>query len=71
VGEARLLADFLNDMYYGQWYHNAGVIVFAVVASHFVTLLVDPRCRFHVRLEPLFRDFAREIVPGVPPDPLD
>lgn len=25
-------------MYYGQWYHNAGIIVFAVVASHFVTL---------------------------------
>lgn len=36
--EHSILADFLNDMYYGQWYHNAGIIVFAVVASHFVTL---------------------------------
>ncbi|GAA6050737.1 hypothetical protein JCM3770_006601 [Rhodotorula araucariae] len=36
--ERSILADFLSDAYYGQWYHNAGIIVFAVVSSHFVTL---------------------------------
>ncbi|GJN90164.1 hypothetical protein Rhopal_003163-T1 [Rhodotorula paludigena] len=43
-----ILADFVSEAYYGQWYvmsalrltkyHNAGVIIFAVIASHFVTL---------------------------------
>ena len=33
-----ILSDFLSDAYYGQWWHNAGIIVFAVVSSHFVTL---------------------------------
>ncbi|BGP49470.1 Tricalbin-2 [Rhodotorula kratochvilovae] len=36
--ERSILADFVSDAYYGQWYHNAGIIVFAVVSSHFVTL---------------------------------
>ncbi|GAA5987383.1 hypothetical protein JCM10908_001933 [Rhodotorula pacifica] len=36
--EHSILADFVRDTYYGQWYHNAGIIVFAVIASHFVTL---------------------------------
>ncbi|KAG8983790.1 hypothetical protein FRB95_008982 [Tulasnella sp. JGI-2019a] len=31
--------QWLSDMYYGQWYHHAGVIVFAVVTTHLMTLL--------------------------------
>ncbi|KAF9513783.1 hypothetical protein BS47DRAFT_1343789 [Hydnum rufescens UP504] len=27
-----------HDMYYGQWYHNAGVIFFAVLSTYFITL---------------------------------
>ncbi|GAA5874962.1 hypothetical protein JCM1840_007163 [Sporobolomyces johnsonii] len=34
-----ILEDFVSDAYYGQWYHNAGIITFSVVASHFITLL--------------------------------
>ncbi|GAA6043375.1 hypothetical protein JCM8097_005289 [Rhodosporidiobolus ruineniae] len=37
--ERTILADFLSDAYYGQWYHNASIILFAVLASHFLTLL--------------------------------
>ncbi|GAA6019595.1 hypothetical protein JCM10207_006938 [Rhodosporidiobolus poonsookiae] len=37
--ERSLLADFVSDAYFGAWYHNAGIIVFAVLGSHFVTLL--------------------------------
>lgn len=33
-----VLAEFVDEMYYGQWFHNAGVIFFAVLASHFATL---------------------------------
>ncbi|KAF8577858.1 tricalbin [Ramaria rubella] len=33
-----VLASFINEQYYGEWYHNAGVIFFAVVMSHFLTL---------------------------------
>jgi Ca2+-dependent lipid-binding protein len=33
-----VLADFFSDQYYGSWYHNSGIIIFAVLASHFVTL---------------------------------
>ncbi|TNY17332.1 C2 domain-containing protein [Rhodotorula diobovata] len=36
--ERSILAEFVSDAYYGQWYHNAGIVVFAVVSSHFVTL---------------------------------
>lgn len=32
------LAAFIKEQYYGEWYHNAGVIFFSVVASHFLTL---------------------------------
>ncbi|KAG7450195.1 tricalbin [Guyanagaster necrorhizus] len=35
-----VLETFFTDQYYGSWYHNAGVIVFAVFVSHFLT-------RFH------------------------
>lgn len=31
-----ILDDFLAEQYYGDWYHNAGVIVFGVIASHFL-----------------------------------
>jgi len=31
---------FLSEQFYGEWYHNAAVIVFAVLASHFLA-------RFH------------------------
>ncbi|KAL1412655.1 Tricalbin-2 [Vanrija albida] len=34
-----ILSNFLSDQYYGQWYHNAGVIVFAVVATRLATAL--------------------------------
>ncbi|KAF8624817.1 hypothetical protein AX15_005704 [Amanita polypyramis BW_CC] len=34
--EKRILDTFLSEQYYGDWYHNAGIIVFAVFASHFL-----------------------------------
>jgi Ca2+-dependent lipid-binding protein len=39
-GEERdkaVLDMFLSEQFYGAWYHNAAVIVFAVLASHFIT----------------------------------
>ncbi|KDE05686.1 hypothetical protein MVLG_03920 [Microbotryum lychnidis-dioicae p1A1 Lamole] len=33
-----ILSDFISDAYFGQWWVNAGIIIFAVVASHFMTL---------------------------------
>ncbi|GAA5871970.1 hypothetical protein JCM16303_000930 [Sporobolomyces ruberrimus] len=33
-----ILEDFVSDAYYGQWYHNAGIMVFCVVSTHFLTL---------------------------------
>ncbi|KAJ6574724.1 C2 domain-containing protein [Mycena capillaripes] len=42
-GEERdkgVLDTFLGEQFYGSWYHNAALIVFAVFASHFLT-------RFH------------------------
>ncbi|KAF9229629.1 tricalbin [Gyrodon lividus] len=32
-----ILQLYLNEQFYGDWYHNAALIVFAVFASHFVT----------------------------------
>lgn len=32
-----VLERFLPEQFYGDWYHNAGIIVFAVCASHFFT----------------------------------
>ncbi|KAG2023600.1 transmembrane protein [Coprinopsis cinerea AmutBmut pab1-1] len=32
-----VLDQFLSEQYYGAWYHNAAVIVFAVFTSHFFT----------------------------------
>ncbi|KAF8530946.1 tricalbin [Gautieria morchelliformis] len=32
------LTAFIKEQYYGEWYHNAGIIFFSVVASHFLTL---------------------------------
>ncbi|KAF7437156.1 hypothetical protein PC9H_003992 [Pleurotus ostreatus] len=32
-----VLAMFLSEQYYGDWYHNAAIIFFAVFASHFMT----------------------------------
>ncbi|KAG9104760.1 hypothetical protein FRC06_011242 [Ceratobasidium sp. 370] len=29
---------YLSEMYYGDWYHNAAIIFFAVAASHYMTL---------------------------------
>ncbi|KAG9044471.1 hypothetical protein FS837_008089 [Tulasnella sp. UAMH 9824] len=37
--EKNVIHAWLNDMYYGDWYHNAGVIVVAVLATHLATLL--------------------------------
>lgn len=33
-----ILEMFINEQYYGAWYHNAAIIFFAVFASHFLTL---------------------------------
>ena len=33
-----LLEMFINEQYYGAWYHNAAIIFFAVFMSHFLTL---------------------------------
>jgi Ca2+-dependent lipid-binding protein len=35
--EKAILDAFLSEQYYGSWYHNAGIIFFAVFASHFLT----------------------------------
>ncbi|KAF9026598.1 C2 domain-containing protein [Rhodocollybia butyracea] len=35
-----VLSLFISEQFYGDWYHNAAIIVFAVFASHFLT-------RFH------------------------
>ncbi|KAF8807280.1 transmembrane protein [Phlegmacium glaucopus] len=35
-----ILQMFIGEQYYGAWYHNAGIIIFAVLATHFLT-------RFH------------------------
>ncbi|KAJ3886025.1 C2 domain-containing protein [Lentinula edodes] len=32
-----VLNAFLGEQFYGDWYHNAAIIVFAVFASHFLT----------------------------------
>ncbi|KXN83626.1 hypothetical protein AN958_01192 [Leucoagaricus sp. SymC.cos] len=32
-----ILALYLDEQLYGDWYHNAAVIIFAVLASHFLT----------------------------------
>ncbi|KAH9487059.1 hypothetical protein JR316_0001125 [Psilocybe cubensis] len=40
-GEERdkgILDRFLSEQYYGTWYHNAGIIVFAVLATHYLTV---------------------------------
>ncbi|CAE6421986.1 unnamed protein product, partial [Rhizoctonia solani] len=33
-----ILEQWLTEMYYGDWYHNAGIIFFAVAMSHYMTL---------------------------------
>ncbi|EIW86483.1 tricalbin [Coniophora puteana RWD-64-598 SS2] len=35
--DKHVLQMFLTEQYYGAWYHNAAIIVFAVFASHFLT----------------------------------
>ncbi|GAA5948387.1 hypothetical protein JCM10213_004407 [Rhodosporidiobolus nylandii] len=37
--ERSILEDFVSEAYYGQWYHNAALILFALLSSHFITLL--------------------------------
>ncbi|GAA5974459.1 hypothetical protein JCM11641_003227 [Rhodosporidiobolus odoratus] len=37
--ERSVLADFVSDAWYGQWYHNAGLLLFSVLSTHFLTLL--------------------------------
>lgn len=32
-----VLERFISEQFYGDWYHNAGIIIFAVFASHFFT----------------------------------
>ncbi|KAK2462016.1 hypothetical protein APHAL10511_006479 [Amanita phalloides] len=32
-----ILSQFLSEQFYGDWYHNAGIIVFAVLVTHFLT----------------------------------
>ncbi|KAL4069403.1 C2 domain-containing protein [Scleroderma citrinum] len=33
-----VLGHFLSDQFYGDWYHNAGIMILAVFTSHFFTL---------------------------------
>ncbi|KAK4049600.1 Tricalbin-2 [Microbotryomycetes sp. JL201] len=33
-----ILSEFISEAYFGQWWHNAGIIIFAVLATHFTTL---------------------------------
>lgn len=33
-----LLAEFVSESYYGEWWHNAGVIIACIIGSHFLTL---------------------------------
>ncbi|KAI0318989.1 tricalbin [Amylostereum chailletii] len=35
--EVRMMHSFISEQYYGDWYHNAALVTFAVIASHFVT----------------------------------
>ncbi|KAB5592905.1 hypothetical protein CTheo_3616 [Ceratobasidium theobromae] len=36
--ERSVIEQWVSEMYYGEWYHNAAVIFFAVAASHYMTL---------------------------------
>ncbi|KAI8099690.1 C2 domain-containing protein [Halteromyces radiatus] len=33
VGQHDLISQYLNEAYYGEWYHNAGVMLFAVAST--------------------------------------
>ncbi|KAK7694283.1 hypothetical protein QCA50_001464 [Cerrena zonata] len=35
--DASILDTFISEQYYGDWYHNAAIIVFTVVVTHFLT----------------------------------
>ncbi|THV06045.1 tricalbin [Dendrothele bispora CBS 962.96] len=35
--DLNILSQFLSEQFYGEWYHNAAIIVFAVFTSHFLT----------------------------------
>lgn len=35
--DASLLAGYMSEQMYGAWYHNAGIILFAVLATRFIT----------------------------------
>ncbi|TFY64762.1 hypothetical protein EVG20_g5845 [Dentipellis fragilis] len=37
--DRRMLHAFISDQYYGEWYHSAGLVVFAILSSHFLTRL--------------------------------
>ncbi|KAI5991533.1 C2 domain-containing protein [Pisolithus albus] len=50
-----VLERFIPEQFYGDWYHNAGIIIFAVFASHFFT-------RFNFGWGWLFILLARELV---------
>ncbi|KAI9511781.1 tricalbin [Russula earlei] len=36
--QLRLMNAWISEQYYGQWYYNAAIIIFAVLASHLMTL---------------------------------
>lgn len=36
--QLRLMNSWISQQYYGEWYYNAGIIIFAVLASHFMTV---------------------------------
>lgn len=36
--DVAILSTFLKEQYYGDWYHNAGLVFFAVFTTHFLTL---------------------------------
>ncbi|KAI0308025.1 tricalbin [Multifurca ochricompacta] len=35
--QLRLMNSWISEQYYGEWYYNAAVIIFAVLASHYMT----------------------------------
>ncbi|KEI37230.1 uncharacterized protein L969DRAFT_53729 [Mixia osmundae IAM 14324] len=38
IRQRNLLSDFLNESFYGTYFHNAAIIFFAVAASHYATV---------------------------------
>lgn len=53
--DERMLHAFISEQYYGDWYHNAGIIIFVRVPPHFLPGLLtdtpnDRPCLLHTSL---------------------